>query len=128
MCHQARLVVRRTPTVEAAVAFDRLERIASPQPQVSGGLDVVVRVEQHGGTSGGAGTVTEHGGLPARPDDLGTEAAGAQQGGDRGGGALQVMVVEAVVGDAGDSDQPFQVGANAGHLVGHGGAQLVVGR
>ena len=51
----------------------------------------------------------------------------AQQLGDRLGGALDVRVVEALEGDAGDADEAFQVGADAGHLPLDGGPHLGLG-
>jgi hypothetical protein len=45
--HDARLVIRRSPAVQAAVAFDGGERVALPQVRISRRLHVVVCVEQH---------------------------------------------------------------------------------
>ena len=48
----ARLVVGGAAPVQAAVRLPRFERVAAPPVDVTGGLHVVVRVEQDGGRAG----------------------------------------------------------------------------
>ena len=126
--HDAGLVVGGAAAVEPAVALDRLERVALPQRQVADRLHVVVGVEQHGRRAGRGRLAADHRRLPAGAHDPDVEAAAAQQFGDRLGGALDVRVVEAVEGDAGDADEAFQVGADAGQFALDGGAQLGLGQ
>ena len=94
--HDAGLVVGGAPAVEPAVALDRLERVGLPQRQVADRLDVVVGVEQHGRRAGRArpGGRSPRAGRPDRTMST-SQAAAAQQLGDRLGGALHVRVVEA---------------------------------
>ena len=79
------------------------------------------------GAPGGAGPAADHRGLAAGAHDVDVQAAAAQQLGDRLGGTLDVRVVEALEGDAGDADEAFQVGADAGHLPLDGGPHLGLG-
>jgi hypothetical protein len=55
-------------------------------------------------------------GLPAGPDDGRLETAAVQQFGDDRGGPFDVCVVESGERDPRDADQPFEIGADAGHL------------
>ena len=55
----AAFVVRRTATVEAAVAFGRLERRGGPLGVWTGRLDVVMCIQEHGGGSWWGGDLAE---------------------------------------------------------------------
>ena len=111
--------------VEPAVPLHRLERGAGPERGVADRLHVVVRVEQDGRRAGRGRPVTDPRGLATVSHDLRVEASAAQQHGHGLGGPLDMRVVKALERDAGDPDQPFQVGADRGHLPRDRGADRI---
>ncbi len=85
----AGLVVGGSAAVQPAVAFDRLERLGLPVRSVPGRLDVVVRVEQNGGSPRRRRVTADHRGRAAlgrQHADLEQPGAG-QVRGDRLGAA-----------------------------------------
>ena len=109
--HDAGLVVGGSPAVEASVALDGLEGIARPVGDLSRGLDVVVRVQQHRGPSLGGGRATDHGGaaaLDGLEGDLAHPGA-AQQVRDGLGAAPHGLAIVALERDRGDPHQILQV-------------------
>ena len=111
---QARLVVDHAASVEASVAAQRrLEGRRPPAIEAAGGLDVVVRIHEHGGCARARGALL--------CDDVGVRARETQQldpveprpleqPRDALGGALDLFGLEARRGDAGDARELHQVG------------------
>ena len=120
---RTRLVVGAAAAEEPAVALDRFERIGRPPLDVAGGLDVVVRVQQH---RGGAGSMRPF------PDDVRVTVVDPQlahvvetgvthEVGDRVAARVDVVVVHRVGADAGDADEILELVSGAGEVVAGGG-------
>ncbi len=124
MRHDPGLVVGHAARVQAPVALDRLERIVLvPQGEVPGGLDVLVRVQQHRRLPLGGGEVGQDARLAVGGADL-PHRRGPRLGEEPlhlVGASADRLVVEPVEGDPGDADQVLQVGAHSGH----GGAHRI---
>ncbi len=125
--HDPGLVVGGAAAVEAAVPLGWLERRGVPVGRVVLRLDVVMRVEQHGGRSVGSGLVRDHRGraaLAADDVDLG-ETLGPEQVGHRVGRAPHLTGARGVGAHRLDADQVLEVGAEGGHQVAHRCAEVV---
>ncbi len=111
------LVIGCAASVETPVALDGGERLRFPQRQVTGGLDIVVCVQEDRRLPRGGRPACDHGGAAGRPvflvaaqdPDL-VEAAGTHQPGDGVGAGVQRGGVETGPGDARDGDELRQLG------------------
>src|SRR4051812_40077049 len=119
------LVVGHSPSVEPPVTFDGLKRITIPRGGVPDRLDVVVCVEEDGRCTGRCWPATDHRRLPTAALDGHLRQSGApEQFGYGLGRPVDMAVVEALEGDARDTDQILEVGAYAGQLGDDGVAYL----
>ena len=107
----ARLVVGRAAPEQAAAGLAWFERIARPTIDEAGRLDIVVRVEQHGGRVGSVGPFADHVRMAVAHAQFAdrVEAGRAQEVGDRRRARVHVGRVMRVGADAGDADQRFEV-------------------
>jgi hypothetical protein len=101
MHHDSGLIVCRSPAVESAIAFDRLEGIVlCPSRKRSLRLYIVVSIEQHRGFTRSCLPMREHRGAPLltgggdKLDNLGVQAALSRQGCNRLGTAAYLALVE----------------------------------
>ena len=111
MDEDPRLVVGRAAAPEAAVLLDGLEGFGRPLLLVAGGLHVVVRVEEQGGTPRGLEPLAIRVGMRAgHLEQLHVVQADAAQEVTGGLAALaDLLLVESLEGDAGDAHQLLQL-------------------
>jgi hypothetical protein len=112
-----RLVIGHAAPVDRPVALGRLERRRAPEPLVAGGLDVVMRVEQHGRRGFRRRDLAgdDRCGVRQRQRLHTLDAGVAEQTGDEVVGLEQRLSGEVREGDRGDAREPQEIRLELGH-------------